>query len=191
MEREEAVKQRLPLTITLALAIAVPTGGATVLAQQAGHSQHTAGAFPIPAGITEEHAHLMAALAAAERAGGKTGEAAKKVSALLTPHFHSEEEFALPPLGLLRPLAEGRATPEMRDVIAMTDRLKAAMPKMLAEHKALAPALAELGVAAKAEGNAGAAGFVQELEAHATHEEEVMYPAAILVGEYLKLKLPR
>jgi hypothetical protein len=177
--------------LTIGLAVAVAFGGATTLARQAGHTQHKTGPFPIPAGITEEHAHLMSELAAAEKAGGKTGDAAKKVSALLTPHFHSEEEFALPPLGLLRPLAEGHATPEMRDVIAMTDRLKAAMPKMLAEHKALAPALAELGLAAKAEGNAGAARFVQELEAHATHEEEVMYPAAILVGEYLKLKLPR
>lgn len=177
--------------LTIGLAVAVAFGGATTLARQAGHTQHKTGPFPIPAGITEEHAHLMSELAAAEKAGGKTGDAAKKVSALLTPHFHSEEEFALPPLGLLRPLAEGHATPEMRDVIAMTDRLKATMPKMLAEHKALAPALAELGLAAKAEGNAGAARFVQELEAHATHEEEVMYPAAILVGEYLKLRLPR
>ncbi len=177
--------------LTMGLAVAVTVGGATTLARQADHSQHKAGAFPIPPGITEEHAHLMSALAAAEKAGGKTGEAAKKVSALLVPHFHSEEEFALPPLGLLKPLAEGHATANMRDIVAMTDRLKADMPKMLAEHKALAGPLAELGRAAKAEGHADAARFVEELQAHATHEEEVMYPAAILVGEYLKLKSPR
>ncbi len=180
---------RYEALLTIGLAVAVTVGGATTLARQA--DQHKAGAFPIPAGITEEHAHLMGTLAAAEKAGGKTGDAAKKVSALLTPHFHSEEEFALPPLGLLQPLAEGHATADMRDIVAMTDRLKAAMPKMLAEHKALAGPLGDLGRAAKAEGNADAATFVEELQAHARHEEEVMYPAAILVGEYLKLKFPR
>ena len=100
--------------LTIGLAVAVVTGGATILARQAGHS-HKAGAFPIPAGITAEHAHLMSALAAAEKAGGKTGEAAQKVSALLTPHFQSEEEFALPPLGLLRLLAEGHGSAAMRE----------------------------------------------------------------------------
>jgi len=31
--------------------------------------------------------------------------------------------------------------------------------------------------------------FSEKLSAHAQNEEQVMYPAAILVGEYLKLKL--
>jgi len=31
--------------------------------------------------------------------------------------------------------------------------------------------------------------FAENLKLHAKTEEEVMYPAAILVGEYLKLKL--
>jgi len=110
---------------------------------------------------------------------------------LLDAHFKSEEEFALPPLGLLRPLAEGRATPAMRDVVALTDRLKAEMPRMLREHSALVSALEELDAAAKAERHPEVRGFVDELTAHAQTEEQVLYPAAILVGEYLKLKFPR
>lgn len=103
----------------------------------------------------------------------------------------SEEQFALPPLALLRPLADGRLAPEMRDVIAMTDRLKAEMPRMLNEHKAIVVALEELGRAAKAERHPEISRFVEKLTLHAQHEEQVLYPAAILVGEYLKLKLPR
>ena len=77
----------------------------------------------------------------------------------------------------------------MRDIVAVTDRLKAAMPQMLSEHKALLQALGELGRAGKTENNTTAATrFVEELTAHAQTEEQVLYPAAALVGEYLKLK---
>jgi hypothetical protein len=61
---------------------------------------------------------------------------------------------------------------------------------MLSEHKAIVQTLDELGRAAKAERHPEVSRFVEELTAHAETEEQVLYPAAILVGEYLKLKLP-
>jgi len=39
------------------------------------------------------------------RLPGETGHAAKRVAAVLHEHFLSEEEFALPPLGLLGPIS--------------------------------------------------------------------------------------
>ena len=84
---------------------------------------------------------------------------------------------------------EGHITPEMCSVIALTDRLKAEMPRMLSEHKAIVQALEELGQAAKAERHPDVSVFVEELTTHAQTEEQVLYPAAVLVGEYLKLKL--
>jgi hypothetical protein len=60
---------------------------------------------------------------------------------------------------------------------------------MLAEHKAIVGALRKLLQAATAEGHAGFASFAQKLILHAQTEEEILYPASILVGEYLKLKL--
>ena len=107
--------------------------------------------FEIPAAMKVEHDKLHADLSAATKMPGETGEAAKRVAAVLHDHFVSEEEFGLPPLALLGPIAEGHATPEMRKVIALTDRLKAEMPRMLSEHKAIVQALDELGRAAKAE----------------------------------------
>jgi len=53
------------------------------------------------------------------------------VATVLHPHFVKEEEYALPPLGLLSFLADGQLMPEMRDVLKMTDKLKAELPKML------------------------------------------------------------
>ena len=77
----------------------------------------------------------------------------------------------------------------MKRAIDLSDRLKADMPKMLEEHKAIVEALNALKEAAKTENKKQAISFAEHLLAHAQNEEQVMYPAAILVGEYLKLKL--
>ncbi|MCG5485502.1 MAG: hypothetical protein KK482_17480 [Sinorhizobium meliloti] len=63
--------------------------------------------FPIPETLKAEHAELDAELVEATRAGGRVGGAAKEVARRLHPHFVREEEFALPPLFLLGPLAMG------------------------------------------------------------------------------------
>jgi hypothetical protein len=75
--------------------------------------QYVSGGMPmleIPTALKVEHEKLHLDLAAATRLGGKTGEAAKQVAAVLHEHFLSEEQFALPPLALLGPIAEDRAT---------------------------------------------------------------------------------
>ncbi len=61
-----------------------------------------------------EHEELHAELVKATKAGGKIGEVAKAVARILHSHFVKEEEYVLPPLGLLPPLAEGKATPEWK-----------------------------------------------------------------------------
>lgn len=146
--------------------------------------------FDIPDVLKAEHEKLHADLSAAIMLPGRTGEAARQVAAALHEHFVNEEAFALPPLALLAPLAEGRLTPAMRSAIALADRLKSEMPRMLAEHRRIVEALDELGRAAAAEQHPEVSRFVEELTAHAQTEEQVLYPAAILVGEFLKLKSP-
>lgn len=145
--------------------------------------------FKIPESLKAEHVELHEDLARAIKAGGKTAEAARAVEDVLHPHFLKEEEYALPPLGLLSSLAQGNVTPEMRTVIAMTDKLKADLPHMLKEHKAIVAALEKLSATAKQEGKPEHALFAEKLMMHARNEEEVLYPAAILVGEYLKMRL--
>ena len=49
--------------------------------------------FEIPEPLKAEHEELHAALVKATRAGGRTGEAARRVAELLHPHFVREEEF--------------------------------------------------------------------------------------------------
>jgi hypothetical protein len=142
----------------------------------------------IPQSLKLEHEELHAELVRATKAGGKTGEAAKAVTKVLHNHFLKEEEFALPPIGLLAALARGKVDAQMRSVLVMTDRLKAELPDMLQEHKAVVVALKKVSAAAKQEKLPQHARFAEKLMLHAKMEEEVLYPAAILVGEYLRTR---
>ena len=145
--------------------------------------------FKILGSLKVEHEELHAELLQATKVEGPVGDAARTVAALLHPHFVKEEEYALPPLGLLAALAEGRVTREMRKVLAMTDRLKAELPEMLAEHKAVVGALQKLIAAAQREDRSEVVHFAEKLMLHARAEEEVLYPTAILIGEYVRRRV--
>lgn len=139
--------------------------------------------FEIPKPLQVEHEELHARLVKATQEPGAIGEAAREVARLLHPHFVREEEFALPPLALLERLARGEADAEMAEVLPMTQRLKAELPQMLAEHKAIVGALEKLRAAARAAGKPEHERFAEALVLHAQTEEQVLYPAAILAGE--------
>ena len=120
--------------------------------------------------------------------GGRTGEAAKSVANVLEPHFANENAYALPPLGLLVPLSQGKFECNMTEVLKMTDKLEAAMATMLSEHKDIEAALKKLKDAATAEKKPAGVQFAEHLAAHAQTEEEITYPTALLIGLYVKSK---
>jgi len=142
----------------------------------------------IPASISEEHLELMAGLvnAAAER--GPVGQAARDLNALLQPHFDREEQIALPPLGLLRPLLDGGLPAGAEQVLPLTDSLRAELPRMLAEHRLIAAAVDHFEQVARAENVYRYEMLAVSLRRHARTEEEVLYPAAILVGELVRAR---
>ena len=146
-------------------------------------------AFQIPRPLHVEHEELHAELVKATQVEGEIGEAARTVAALLHPHFVQEEAYALPPLSLLSLLAAGQVTAEMRDVLPMTDKLQTELQQMMREHRAIVAALHHLVDAAKRANQMAYARFADMMMLHAEMEEEVLYPSAILIGEYLKLKL--
>lgn len=141
-----------------------------------------------PQSLKAEHEELQTELKAAIKAGGATEKAARGVECALQPHFQKEEEYALPPLGLLPALASGRVMPDMMAAVEMTSKLRANMGQMLQEHKEIAVALNVLNDAAQQDGREEVVRFAEKLMQHARMEEEVFYPASILIGEYLKLK---
>ena len=143
----------------------------------------------VPEALKVEHAELRGDLQKAAAAGGRTGEAAQTVMKVLRPHILLEEEFAIPPLTLLPRLARGQVTPDMRRYMTQAETLKAELPRMLQEHALIVEALRGLMQAAQDEGHTGYARFAQKMILHAQTEEQILYPASILVGEYLKAKL--
>lgn len=144
--------------------------------------------FKIPHPLKTEHEELHNMLKHATQLPGKTGDAAKNVAKLMHPHFVKEEEYALPPLGLLPLIASGTLSEEMKQVLPMTDKLKKELPEMLAEHKQIVAALKILIQNAKTENHPDVTLFAEKLMLHAQTEEEVSYPTAILIGDYLKLR---
>jgi hypothetical protein len=144
--------------------------------------------FTIPQSLKTEHEELHAELNKAAKEMGEVGKAAQSVAAVLHPHFLKEEEYALPPLGLLSPLAEGRLSTAMPAALEMTNRLKGDLGQMLAEHKAIVARLVGLTDAARKARKYAYVRFAEKLVLHAQMEEEVLYPAAILIGEYLRLR---
>ena len=175
----------LPCLVSIALACLVSPG----LAQHTPSGDRADGTS-IPESIREEHGEIHSALVEATKAPGQVGLAARELAGVLHPHFVREEQIALPPLGLLEPLATGKTIPAARvkEILAMTESLRAELPQMLEEHTRIRDAVKKLGAAARAEKSAKAERLAAELAAHARTEEEVLYPAAILVGDVLRMR---
>lgn len=142
--------------------------------------------FEIPSSLQQEHEALHDELRHATQAGGEVGDAAKALARLMHSHFVKEDEIALPPLALLSALASSEVTPAMAGVLDLTDRLRAELPAMLAEHQTIVAALERLQQAAQRAGRADIVEFAHKLALHAQTEEQVMYPAALLVGRFVR-----
>lgn len=144
--------------------------------------------FEIPEPLRMDQNELCRGLERAALAGGRTGAAARKLLKILQPHLLKEETDLLQTLGLLMPLCRGRITPAMRQVTARTEHLKARMFEIVREHARIIEAARRLLRAARAEHKLALAAFTEQLVLRAWTDEVVFYPAAILVGEYLKLR---
>ncbi|MGH7248754.1 MAG: hemerythrin domain-containing protein, partial [Pseudomonadota bacterium] len=139
-------------------------------------AQSPTGRFEIPNSMKVEHEELHAELARLSEAGGRTGDAAVAVAAVMEKHFAKENAYALPPLSLLVPLTEGNFACGMTSVLSMTDKLQAEMPTMRSEHREIVAALEKLTAAATAEGKPDGVRFAEMLTAHAQGEEQITYP---------------
>ena len=144
--------------------------------------------FKVPEPLEVNQGELCLALERAMLSGGKTARAASELLKVLQPHLLREEADLLQILGLLLPLAQGQLTQAMRRVPAQTERLKTQMFAIAREHATIVQAARKLLHAANGEGKLEVVAFTEQLMLRAWTDEVVFYPAAILIGEYLKLK---
>ncbi len=149
-------------------------------------SQDQPAPFETPEAIRLEHRHLHEQLAAAQQAGGRTAQAARKLEKTMAAHFAEEERYAMPPLGLLSRLAAGEQIAGAEQAIAMADHVRQNLARFRQEHEQITQALQTLAQAATEENKPEHAEFAHRLSLHAEHEEQVLYPATILIGRFLE-----
>jgi len=145
---------------------------------------------PIPQSIRLDHEEALRQLTAIAQRKGRTGEIARKALVVFKEHIRREEEYILPPLTLAPAIADGHVTPDMRWAIAMADRIKADRELIFAEHTTITAWMNELAEAARRTHQKDVLEFAQTLVADSLNDTEVMEPAAIVIGEYIRAKLP-
>jgi hypothetical protein len=190
---ERGLPMRAPMAV-LALSFIVSAVACVPQAQEGRREQGSAQpeastsaaiSLATPAALREEHRDIHTVLEGAAAEPAELGAAAQELAGLLAPHFRREEEIATPPLSLLVPLSQGPVTVEMRAVLPMTEALEREMPQMLAEHARIRDALGRFEAAARVANREEYVRFSEALAHHARQEEEIFYPAAIVVGRFV------
>lgn len=142
----------------------------------------------MPQSLQHGHENLCTEIQELIEYGGRIGEKATILNKTMRPHFLKEERFALPPLGLLIALSEGNWEIDAQEAIEMADTLREKFHELANDHKNILKILDELNMAAEEENHFHAKMFVRNLIVHTELEDQVLYPATLLIGNYLKNK---
>ena len=142
----------------------------------------------VPSSIMKEHKSLLDQVQSFTLFQDSTARVAKKLLELMQHHFQEEGNYVLPPLGLLPTLANGELPEASQDIIVLTEKFKSQFDHTSAEHQLIKAFVDEMVQAAKKEGHSEVLEFEKEIAKHAAIEDEILFPTALLIGEYLKLK---
>jgi hypothetical protein len=145
---------------------------------------------PIPQSLRVEHDETIERLSMLAKRPGPVGAEARKALVVFKRHAVREQEFILPPLTLLPLLADGKVTPDMAWAVAMADRVKAEQEQIFEEHTQVTEVLNALVVAATKAHDKEAAEFAEAAAADSLNDVELLEPTVLLIGDYLRAKLP-
>jgi uncharacterized protein YicC (UPF0701 family) len=141
--------------------------------------------------FSADHGDIHDRLARASRAEGAIGEAARRVARYFAQHAEKEERLVTPLVALLPLAARGVLDARMSEALPLFNEFSDAVKDMISEHHMIGAALELLVAAARAEEGAELASLASRMVAHMRLEEEVVYPAALVLGKYLQLRLAR
>jgi len=142
----------------------------------------------VPAQILKDHNRFLERLKPITSYEDSTGIVARELYEVMEFHFKEEEDYVLPPLGILPSLAKGELPEESKKVIQLTEKFRKNRDVMLAEHQMIKHFLEEMMAVAAKENHPELSGYDEELEKHSELEEEILFPAVLVIGDYLKLK---
>lgn len=124
----------------------------------------------------------------AAREPAPVGAAARRVAKHFVEHTQKEQHLLEPLLGLLHDAAQGRIDGRMADALPALAELEQVVPGMIADHDAIRAELQALGEAGRAAGSAEIGELAACMGALLRMEEAVAYPAARLLGRYLRMR---
>lgn len=143
--------------------------------------------FSLPEALRLSHAQLNAGLLKAMQTKGQTMIAADELAPLLEAHLQKEDTQVLHALGLLEPLAANAVDLSVAGDFSELDNLEASESSLREEHTALMRAVEKLRAAARAENADEVLEFTERLLLRIRLDEEILYPAALLIRNYLRL----
>jgi hypothetical protein len=143
----------------------------------------------IPKGLLLGHDEVRAELVRATEMQGRVGDAAAEVARLCLPHFEHEEKSLFPILSILPEMAAGIVRPEMAEILPMVSAFKAWHETADEQHQSIANAIHGMLVAAYREDNREIIEFGYCLRVHERLEDDVIYPTALMIGNYVQDRL--
>jgi hypothetical protein len=141
----------------------------------------------VPQSLVIEHRAVIDELTRLAGQGSSVAVVATKALPLIKAHFLKESTFVFPPLSLLKALTDGQITPEeARIAISMSGLTKASQADLMNEHVQITSLMLEMQAAAK--NDPAIQNFATRVAAHSLDEIEVLFPATIVLGDYLRIK---
>ena len=120
-----------------------------------------------PASMEKEHQDIWQLLIGVQNLSGKTGSVAEKLAKDLKIHIDKEESLALPLLGILRDLVNGKLSrASAKRASSLYVKFEKEYPGMLHGHKELYKVLERLKRVGAEEGHLTAIRFAEALEKH-------------------------
>jgi hemerythrin-like domain-containing protein len=136
----------------------------------------------VPESLKEEHEAFIDGLRSHSTGKDQTGAAIRQLR-LLEPHVEKEDRLVLPLLGALSDMAAAQPLENPTAVMRAYEKYAAQYPRMFAEHLPIRQAIKRARRLAKKGGHGDVVDFLDALAHHSRVEEEVLYPAALLVGK--------
>jgi hypothetical protein len=153
-------------------------------------------ALQVPQSIAYEHEQIIKELTNFAKREVAHAAAVQKALIVIKAHYAKEEAFVLPPLALLPNIAKGAISKDMtlkgmEPAIAMADRTKAALPELQNEHLQITSLMNDLIEAGKADHDEELTQLATRVAIQSLNDVEVTQPTAILIGDYLRLRLAK
>jgi hypothetical protein len=146
-----------------------------------------------PNSVQLQHRQIVGRLASYAQQSGPIGTAAQKAADFLKAHYAKEEQFVLPPLGLLPALLKngGASKADMERALEMAQSTKAAMDELYADHVQITALMTELADTANERNEKELVRLATRVAAQSLNDMEVLFPATVLIGEYIRMKLSK